>query len=132
MVMPVVIGTIVFVLLVQLYWYDRCLMEQDTAMLSVQAAAQYDGNLEETGKTLKNWSEKNLADAYVGWNQGKVEISVEHDNMKLVRRGRLLTDHGSWNAGIQYENKILHPASFLRLCRKCEKTGKSGTEGRQE
>ena len=35
LVMPVVIGSVIFVICFLLYWYNRCLMEQDLSVMAV-------------------------------------------------------------------------------------------------
>ena len=120
LVLPMVIGTILFVIYAQLYLYDRCLMDQETAMLSVQIVKDDRGNAEEKGQVLKKWQADNLTDKYVGWKMENLRITRKQDRISLEREGRLLTDHALWNANVLYENRVLRPASFLRLCRRCE------------
>ena len=38
LVMPVVIGSVIFVICFLLYWYNRCLMEQDLSVMAVKAS----------------------------------------------------------------------------------------------
>ena len=127
MVLPMVIGTIIFIIYMQLYWYDRCLMDQETAMLAIQAVNLKLENMEEIDEELTVWKEKNLTDKFVAWRQGEVVLTKQYDKIKLSRSGSLLTDHALWNANAQYENRLIKPASFLRLCRKL-----SMTEGEKE
>ena len=118
LVLPVVIASIVFIIYVLLYWYDRCLMDQDTAMLAMQAVIREQGTLEETGREVRAWKERNMTDKYVGWQMGELVLTQGKGRIKASREGKLVTDHSLWQARSSYENRILHPAAFLRLCRR--------------
>ena len=118
LVLPVVIASIVFIIYVLLYWYDRCLMDQDTAMLAMQAVIREQGTLEETGREVRAWKERNMTDKYVGWQMGELVLTQGRGRIKASREGKLVTDHSLWQARSSYENRILHPAAFLRLCRR--------------
>ena len=118
LVLPVVIASIVFIIYGLLYWYDRCLMDQDTAMLAMQAVIREQGTLEETGREVRAWKERNMTDKYVGWQMGELVLTQGRGRIKASREGKLVTDHSLWQARSSYENRILHPAAFLRLCRR--------------
>lgn len=118
LVLPIVIGSIVFIIYVLLYWYNRCLMDQDTAMLAMQAVILDQGDVEQTGREAEAWRRQNLTEKYVGWQMGDIILSKQRDQIKVAREGKLLTDHSPWEAVTAYENKILHPSNFLRLCRR--------------
>ena len=118
LVLPIVIASIVFIVYVLLYWYNRCLMDQDTAMLAMQAVIREQGTLEETGREVKAWKEQNMTEKYVGWQMGELVLTQGRGRIKASREGKLVTDHSLWQAYSSYENRILHPAAFLRLCRR--------------
>lgn len=121
MVLPVVIGTIVFIICLQLFLYDRCLMEQDVDMLAVQAVKEYQGNAEQTRAAVLEWKDQNLTDKYMGWRREDLTLSKRFGKLKLEQDGELITDYGLWKANVWSENRLLNAAYFLRGCRKIER-----------
>ena len=127
LVLPIVIGCVLFVLCFLLYFYNRCLMDQDTAMLSVYAINEYQGDIQKMGEGLKAWKQENLTEKYVGFETGQLQITKGQNRLRLQRDGFLLTDFVPFHATSAYENRILRPSFFLRLCRRIEneKDGKT-------
>ena len=121
MVLPVVIGTIVFIIYLQLYLYNRCLMDQETAMLAVQTVKTYSGDMKQTQEALMNWEAQNLTEKYVGWRKEQPVVTKKYDRLIFERKGHVLTDHALWETDIQYENRIMNTTVFLRNCRKSQK-----------
>lgn len=120
LVLPIVIGTIVFIVYVQLYLYNRCLMEQNTSMIAMQAARKGQGSIEETVRSVEIWRKQELPEGYVGWRVQEPYFSKKQNRIAVRREGYLLTDHTPWRAETAQEYRILNPAYFLRLCRRFE------------
>ena len=98
LVLPIVIASIVFIVYVLLYWYDRCLMDQDTAMLAMQATIRNQDTLEETAREVKAWKERSMTEKYVGWHMGELVLTRGKNRITVSREGKLVTDHSLWQA----------------------------------
>ena len=121
MVLPVVIGTIVFIIYLQLYLYNRCLMDQEAAMLAMQTVQMYSGDMTQMQGMLERWKEQNLTAKYVGWRKEQPVVTKKYDRLTYEQKGYILTDHTLWETDLQYENKLINATVFLRNCRKSQK-----------
>lgn len=118
LVLPVIIGVLVYIIYFQLFWYNRCLMDQETAMMGIRASLVEAVDQEELRNSLMSWQQGYLSDKYAGWETEHASLSIRQNKLRIRREGGLSVPHAGWNAAIVYENKRLDPASFLRWCRK--------------
>lgn len=116
MVMPIVLGTIVFIICLQLFWFNQCLMDQQTARIAIYVAQARDTGQKEVEKLLQGME---YADAYVAWDMSPVDVSLKQNHWQISRAGKLLLDGGKiWETKVAYETVRCNPTDFLRTCRK--------------
>lgn len=116
LVLPIVLGVIVFIIYFQLFWYDRCLMDQRTAMLGIRMTRLETARQEEVESYLGDFY---FPEETVAWRESDLFISLSGNAWKLKNRGELLFDvDRNWSSEIAYVNRRLNPGTFLRLCRK--------------
>lgn len=118
LVLPVVIGSIVFVICFLLFWYNRCLMEQDLATYAVKTAQSRAGNVEDVEKELRDWKKEYMTEKYYAWELEDLTMSIRHDWVELRRGGRLMMGERLWKADASCGTLRMHPASYLRICRR--------------
>ena len=118
LVLPIVIGTIIFVLCFLLFYYNRCLMEQDVAILTIRAAASGEKTAEELKTQIFSTQKTYIAEKYYARDKGEINLSLTHDKLELKRTGQLLLGDRIWKAKVSSSARQIHPATFLRLCRK--------------
>lgn len=118
LVLPVVIGSVIFVICFLLFFYDRCLMEQDVAMISIRASQSQAQSPEELEKELVTWRQQYLAEKEYAWEMSTIVMSRKQNRIEFEREGKLLMGERVWTAKVTGSALELHPASILRLCRR--------------
>jgi len=119
LVFPVVMGTIIFIICMLLFQYDRCLMEQDLG-----AAALWGSRLEASDAAeLREKMQKRLADIYqdkyVAWEHTLMKAILQKNRFSVQGEGRLALwrSGDAWSVEAVYEYDRLSPVTFIRLCR---------------
>ena len=118
LLLPIVLGTIIFVISFQLFGYNRCLMEQNTAMLAIHGAADQTTDPDRLKKVISDWKEEFLTDKWVGWNCKTTAVSLGHNVVRVTCEGYLFGEDSKWSAAASSESRIIKPASFLRIYRR--------------
>lgn len=118
LLLPFVIGTIVYIIYFQFFWYNRCLMDQETAMMGVRAVQDTSGSGEELKRNLIRWREGFLTDRYINWEAGEPVLICGRSRLSIRQKGSLKAWNSTWEAEAVYENKMIQPSAFLRSCRK--------------
>lgn len=126
MVMPIVIGSIVVIMYLLFFQYNRCLMEQDVGVLALRGATmQAEDNQERIG-ILREQVDKLNDEKYIVWDCGEVGLKLEKGRVRVERDGMLKFAFGGllnavetqWMTSASYENRVLSPVSFIRSYRK--------------
>lgn len=120
LVLPIVIGSIIFVICFLLYWYNRCLMEQDVSMYTIRAAQMTRLTAEDVPREMTAWRREYLTDKHYAWESSDLYISLKHNEIRITRTGRLLLGDRIWNAEVACAARRMDQAGFLRLCRRLE------------
>ena len=118
LVMPVVIGSVIFVICFLLYWYNRCLMEQDLSVMAVKASQSEAKTPEELGQDLRGWRGKGMKEKHYAWEMSEVSMSKEKNWITLQRNGRLLMGDRIWRADASGKASQIDPSSLLRVIRR--------------
>lgn len=118
LVMPVVIGSVIFVICFLLYWYNRCLMEQDLSMIAVKAAQSEAGTPEEMKQDLRGWRDKSMTEKHYAWEMSEVTMSKEKNWITFRRNGTLLMGDRIWRADAEGKASRINPAALLRILRR--------------
>lgn len=118
LLLPFVIGTIVYIIYFQFFWYNRCLMDQETAMLGVRAVQDTYSDGEKIKQNLIRWREGFLTDRYINWEADEPTLICGRGRLSVRQKGSLEAWNSVWNAETAYENKKIQTSVFLRICRK--------------
>lgn len=118
LLLPFVIGTIVYIIYFQFFWYNRCLMDQETAMLGVRAVQDTCGDGEKIKQNLIQWREGFLTDRYINWEADEPILICGRGRLSVRQKGSLEAWNSVWNTETAYDNKRIQPSVFLRSCRK--------------
>lgn len=118
LVIPIVIGSIVFIICFLLYWYNRCVMEQDLAMLAVEVTQSRAESVDELEQELRTWKADYMTEKDYAWEMSGVTLEMKGNQMELRRSGHLLLGNFVWKADASCKTMKIHPVTFLRLCRK--------------
>lgn len=125
LIMPFVLWTIVFVVYLQFFLYNRCCLEQETAKLALRGAAIQISDKEEK---LREWNKQAStcnAELYLAWEKGEWKLRMEQDkaaaecsgNLRFPFSGWGLVGEEYWSTSARYENRIVKPVSFIRTWR---------------
>lgn len=118
LVLPMVVGSIIFVVCFLLFWYNRCLMEQNLNGLAVKASQSDSGSMEELERELGKWQDEYLTDKHYAWESGEVVTSLRLNWYEFKQDGKLLLGDRTWKAQVTGKAMRIHPTPFLRLCRR--------------
>lgn len=134
LVLPVVIGAILFVIYTMLFQYDRCLLEQDIGAIAMW------GSLVEVSDTaeLERVAQERMAglyrEKYMAWRIMRLEACLNRNRFCVEGAGQLAFPLPGWNfwnrdntwgAKADYEYSRISPVTFIRLCRRIrEETGR--------
>lgn len=118
LLLPFVIGVIVYVIYFQLFWYNRCLMDQETAMTAVRSVQVDSVDMEKIQKEVRQWREEFLTDRHVGWEKEKPVLTAQLNKLSVSAKGSLKLPYALWNAEAAYEVSRINTSVFLRSCRK--------------
>ncbi|MBQ9490666.1 MAG: hypothetical protein IKO03_02475 [Lachnospiraceae bacterium] len=118
LVLPIVLGSIIFVICFLLFWYNRCLMEQNTAILTVGVAQMGETSREARQNQIIQWQTGYVKNKHYAWELSSIHLTVRPGSLQVGRSGQLLIGDRIWSTETACEASILNPAAFLRLCRK--------------
>lgn len=118
LLLPLVIGVIVYVIYFQLFWYNRCLMDQETAMTAVRAVQVDSADMETVQQEIMKWREGFLTDRYVGWEKEKSVLTTRLNELSVSEKGSLKLPNILWSAETTFDVSGVNASVFLRSCRK--------------
>lgn len=126
MVLPMVLLTIVLIIYLLFFQYNRCLMEQDIGILALRGAALQAGDNEDRMQQLKEEAAGLYSEKYIAWDGGEIVLRLEKGKIYAERsgqinfpfRGGFLEENQIWTMAVTYENHIISPVSFIRSYRK--------------
>lgn len=127
LVLPVVIGAMLFVIYTMLFQYDRCLLEQDIGAIALWgslAEASNTAALEQKAQTRMSglYREK-----YVAWRITELNAALDRNRFCVEGAGQLTFPVPGWNfwngdnvwrTKASYGYSRLSPVTFIRLCHK--------------
>lgn len=126
LVLPFVIGAILFGIYILLFQYNRCLTEQDAGVTAMWGSA-LEGEVPEIeewiGERLSQWHEGK----FVAWETEKFQVQIRGKYMTVEMAGKLAFPAPGWNfwneenvwhfeTGYRYAR--LNPMDFVRMCKK--------------
>lgn len=127
LVLPLVIGALIFTVFLFIFQYDRCLLEQDINMLAVCAGTATAENSEALERIIRKKASEVFMDKYAAWTMSDLQIAVKGNGVS-VRGGGYLTlplpewnffrEENEWGAQALRETLRISPADYIRLYRK--------------
>ena len=120
LILPLIIGTIVYIICFLVFWYNRCVMEQEIAVYAVKGAQSRIEEPEQLRIFLEECKEEYFSDQYVGWEMENPVYAMENREWKLKRKGSLFGKEANWKAEAIFECRWIYPADYLRLSRKTQ------------
>lgn len=127
LVLPLVIGALIFTVFLFVFQYDRCLLEQDINRLTICAGTAAAGNSEELEAIIHKKASEIFMDKYAAWKMNELQITVKGGKVS-VRGGGYLTlplpewnyfwEENEWGTQTLRETLRISPADYIRLYRK--------------
>lgn len=125
LVFPVALGTVLFIVYMLLFQYDRCLMEQDLGALALWGSRVKAEDSEELQELVRKRISEMYRDKYVVWKMLALDVKLEHNRFAVTGKGQLtfpVPDLNFWNGSNVWEAETdyrfwrISPVDFVRLC----------------
>ena len=126
MVFPMVLLTIVLIIYLLFFQYNRCLTEQDIGILALRGAILQAEDNEDRMQQLKEQAAGLYSEKYIAWDSGEIPVRLEKGKIyveqsgqiKFPFRGGIFEGNQVWTVTAAYENRIISPVFFIRSYRK--------------
>lgn len=125
MVLPVVLGTVILIVYLLFFQYNRCLQEQDVGVLALRGRTLQTENNEERVRLLREHADDLYHEKYIAWESGAIELKLEKGTVNVKQSSQVRFPFGgmsyvnqTWRTTAEYENRIISPVSFIRNYRK--------------
>lgn len=114
-VLPMMLGVYVFLIYGMFYRYDRCLLEQDTALMVMEESESLSGR---------------SADRYLAFQWKERDVSLQMDTLTAAAAGRVVVPFGNmekwaeeqgWQLEVTFKKWEIEPTSWIRLYQKVKK-----------
>ena len=117
MVLSMVLSTIVFLIYLMLFQYNRCLQEQDLGLLVVKSSMLQAQNGEALMNELITCRDGLSMDKYVAWQEQTIELELEGKRLSVSGSGRMPVFPMEWEAEAAYEGQVISPVFLIRSYR---------------
>jgi Flp pilus assembly protein TadG len=133
LVMPIVIGCILFVIYMWFFQYDRCLMETDINAAALRAASAETDSLDERLELAEKYVQNISTEKYAAWDKEDASIKIEKNkvcieaggNVRFPIRSLIFQNDGNvWSASVQVKTDVINPAFVVRSINKTMGIGK--------
>lgn len=142
LVVPIVISTMLFVIYMLLFQYNRCLLEQDLGAMMIWGSSAEIQNEKLFEEKMKERMQQMYREKYAAWEITTLNMSLQQNNFTVKGDGQLTFPLSGWNfwsreniwsTGTEYSCRRLSPVSFIRLCRKTfhNREAKGSEDGEQ-
>lgn len=127
LVMPLVMGALIFTVFLFIFQYDRCVLEQDINILAVCVGTATAEDSEELEAVIRQKTSEIFMDKYVAWVMNELQINVKGDRVNVRGGGYLalplpewnfFREKNEWGARTLRETLRISPADYIRLYRK--------------
>ena len=127
LVFPMVMGTVLLLIYMAFYQYDRCMLEFDVALIALRGCSCDE---EETGLVLDEMERAAVelsGEKYIIWEAENINIEVKGNRVRASGGGKLRFPfgflllkeaNGVWKAEADYENRHLNPVALVRWYKK--------------
>lgn len=125
LVMPFVLWTILFVMYLQFFLYDRCCLEQDAGRLMLRGMMIQLAGKEERMREWNRQASLLTGEQLIAWENEEWKLRFEQDHMSVEYGGSLRFPFSNmgiggeeyWSTKGAYECRVVKPVSFLRKYR---------------
>ena len=127
LIIPLVLGILVFLIFIMFYQYDRCLLEQDIGMVVFWGATVRAHNNQQLMEEVQNREANIYWEKYILFYPQEMKASIGNGKVSVEKRGDisilfsgLSTVPGlkSWEITTCYTNRRLSPKFILRSIKK--------------
>lgn len=139
LIFPLALGTVLFIVYMLLFQYDRCLMEQDLGALALWGSRVKAEDSEDLQNLIQKRTSEIYRDKYAVWKMLALDAKLEHNRFEVTGKGQLtfpVPDINFWNrdnvwkAEADYHFWRISPVDFVRLCNRVKTW--MGTEEQEE
>lgn len=125
MVFPVVLGTVLFIVYMLIFQYDRCLLEQDMGALALWGSRVRAESSTELRSLIQKQTNEIYKDKYAVWKMLALDVKLEHNRFSAKGKGQLTfpvpginfwNRDNVWTAEAEYQFWRILPTDFVRLC----------------
>ncbi len=127
LVLPFTIWIWVSLIYIMFFQYDRCLMEQDVAMLAVRGSASWEWDGAEAVDIVRRQAAAMDRDRFLAFRYGALTIEMVLGKLTVAVDGEVLVPFQQllrwvrkedWQIQAQYASRRLEPVLVIRSCRK--------------
>lgn len=133
MLFPLVLGIVLLVIYLMIYRYNVCILEQETAILALRGIQGQRLAVEQTGTEVLEELQQQAAAAeteqYVAMELSRFTVGMSGYRIRAEGEGQVripfvglgaMTGEEGWQLEVCYENRLLKPVPFIRICRRLE------------
>lgn len=111
-VLPIVLGVYLFLIYGMFYQYDRCLLEQDTALMAME---------------YESFPKGRETERYLAWQQEGMDIRIDEGRVQVKCEGRMVipfTGLEKWTRekdlkiSAVYTRREIRPTDWIRIFRR--------------
>lgn len=123
LVFPLVIGTILLLMYLGFYQYDRCMLEFDVAAIALAGCVCEEEKREAVLDEMQQAAGELSEEKYIAWEAEEIYIEMNGNRVRASGGGNLFFTFGFllqkrmnslWETEVYYENMRLDPVAFVR------------------
>ena len=127
LVVPIAMSTMLFVIYMLLFQYNRCLLEQDLGAMVIWGSNAEVSDMGLFEEKIKERINNMYRDKYVAWEITALNATLQNSNFSVEGGGQLTFPLAGWNfwstdniweTKANYSCRRTSPITFIRLCRK--------------
>lgn len=126
LMLPMLMGMILFIIYMLLFQYDRCLMEQDLGAMALWGSSVEESDTKTLEEMARGRMEALYRDKYCAWSFTDLQLFLKKNRFTAKGSGQLAfpvpglnfwSSGNIWGTEALYEYRRLSPVTFIRLCR---------------
>ena len=113
LVLPIIIVIFIFLFAMLVFQYDRCLLEQDMAMMVLWGLTAQLDEAEDSQEQIEGKLQEIYWDKYVLWTMDELRAGVKHHRFFVSGAGETVLGK-RWETKTEYDYELYDPVSFIR------------------